>query len=126
MAGRQANPKQGKIVAAGTAIVLLAAWHANPATASSDTPVLCDDVADSALEIPAHKLQATIVNHETDAKHVEEDAAKSPNDEKAVETPVTENPIAAGETVPAMHARVPGVSDDELARYKRRMYRTDI
>jgi len=27
---------------------------------------------------------------------------------------------------PAMNARVPGLSDDELARYKRQMYRTDI
>jgi hypothetical protein len=126
MAGRQAHPKQGKNFAAGAAIVFLVAWHANPATASSNTPVLCDDVADSALEIPAHKLQATIVNHESDAKRVEENAAKSLDDEKAVETAVTENPIAAGKKVPAMHARVPGVSDDELARYKRRMYRTDI
>ncbi len=126
MAGRQANPKQGKNFAASVAIVLLAAWHANPASASSNTPALCDDVADSALEIPAHKLQATIVTHDADAKRVEEDATTPVDDEKAAETPIAESPIAAGEKIPAMHARMPGISDDELARYKRRMYRTDI
>lgn len=126
MAGPQANPKQGKNFAAGAAIIMLAAWHANPATASSNTPALCDDVADAALEIPAQKLQAIIVNHEADAKRVEADTTIPVDDEKSVETPIAESPIAAGEKVPAMHARVPGVSDDELARYKRRMYRTDI
>lgn len=126
MAGPQANPKRGKNFAAGAALVVLAAWHANPAIASSNTPALCDDVADSALETPAHKLQAIIVNHEADAKRVEADTTTPVDDEKAVETPIAEDPITAGEKVPAMHARVPGVSDDELARYKRRMYRTDI
>lgn len=126
MAARQEIPKLGRNFAAGAAIALLVGWHASPATASSNTPVLCDDVVDSALEIPAHKLQATIVNHEADAERVEEDAATPVDDENAVDTRIAEKPIAASEKVPAMHARVPGVSDDALARYKRRMYRTDI
>jgi len=126
VAGRQANPNQGKNFVTGAAIVMLAAWHANPAGASSNTPALCDDVADAALKIPAHELQATIVNHDANAKRVDEDAKTPVEDEKAAETPIAESPIAAGEKIPAIHARVPGISDDELARYKRRMYRTDI
>lgn len=127
MAGRQANPTQGNRVAAGAAIVLLAAGLANPATASSNTPVPCDDVADVALvENPVHTFQATRVNYENDAKQVDDDAATPVNGEKAVETPDAKSPIAEGENVPSVNARVPGVSDDELARYKRRMYRKDI
>lgn len=126
MAGRQASPKQSTIFAVGAAMLFVLAWHANPATASSNTPVRCDDVAESALEIPAHEFKATSVNHETEVKRVEENVATPVNDKKTEEGPIAEDPVSAGEKVPAVHARVPGVSDDELARYKRRMYRTDI
>ena len=126
MPARQASPQQSTIFAVGAAMLFVLAWHANSASASSNTPVLCDDVADSALEIPAHEFKAAIVNHETEVQRDEKDVVSPVAEETTAEGPIAEKPAPAGEKVPAVHARVPGVSDDELARYKRRMYRTDI
>ncbi len=145
MAARQSVSKQGKSFAAGAAIVLLAAWHAEPAAASSNTPVSCDDVADASFEVLASDLKAAVVSHEVDAKGskdaetAEEIDALSPDHYLAprVEavlrkvfrdsaTPIADAPIVDSDKRPGMNTRVPGVSDHELARYKRQMYRTDI
>lgn len=147
MAARQSLPKQGRSFAAGAAIVLLAAWHAEPATASSNAPVSCDDVAEVSFEVPASELKTAAVSHDVDAKGIEstdsaeEIEALSPDHYLAprVEavlrkvfkdsaTPIADTPItdSNSDKQPAMNTRVPGVSDHELARYKRQMYRTDI
>lgn len=150
MTDRQSMPKRGKSFAAGAAIVLLAAWHAEPATASSNAPISCDDVADVSFEVPASDLQTAVVSYEVEAKSiedaesVEEIDALSPDHylaprveavlrkvfkESATpisDSPVSDTPIADSDKQPAMNTRVPGVSDHELARYKRQMYRTDI
>lgn len=133
-------PGQGKTFAAGAALVLLVAWHAGPATASSNTLAMCDDVADVTLEIPATELKANIVNDAIDKKDVEvvESATDSdtlsptenliPNVEAVLRKVFEESAthLADSDGRPAMNTRVPGVSDDDLARYKRQMYRTDI
>jgi hypothetical protein len=140
MAARQPMPKQGRSFAAGAAILVLVAWHAEPATASSNMPVSCDDVAAVSFEVPASDLNAAVVNHEVDAKGIkdaesaEKTDALSPDHYLAprVESVLREvfkdsaTPIVDRDKQPAMNTRVPGVSDDELARYKRQMYRTDI
>jgi hypothetical protein len=136
MAGRQSTLRQSKTFAAGAAIALLAAWHAAPASASSNTPAICNDVADASLEIAPGELQAKIVSHDIDTKGVE--AAESASEIEAlspthylaprVEAVLREvfEDTATPDEMPTINARVPGVSNDELARHKRQMYRTDI
>ncbi len=145
MARRKSTPRQGKTIAAGAVIVMLAAWHAGPASASSNTRAICDDIANASLEIPASELQAKIVSHEINTKGVEvtesasEIEALSPSHylaprveavlRKVFEdssSPLADSDKPDGDDVPTMNTRLPGVSNDELARYKRQMYRTDI
>lgn len=103
MAGRQSVPGKATYFAAGAAILLLAAWYAAPAAASSNTPVAGDEETksynDEGVLSPSHYL----------APRVESALQKIFSDRR-----------------PTMTTRVPGVSDDELARYKRQMYRKDI
>lgn len=137
MAGWQSKPKQRTTFAAGAAIVLLAAWHTAPAIASSNNASLRSDPG---LEIPASELTVTVVSHEVDANGI--DVADSA-DETDVLSPShylaprveavlrrvfeeSATPIADSDKQPEMNTRIPGVSDDEMARYKRQMYRTDI
>ena len=141
MAGRQATPRQGKAYGASALlVVLVSAWYAGPAIASSNTFPVCDDVNDVNLEIPVKELQVAITSNKVEADEV--DIVESDAEPDAFST--TENPGPDHEAIlhevfeetttrfsesdewPAMNARVPGLSDDELARYKRQMYRTDI
>lgn len=141
MAARQSKPEQGNLFAAGGAILLLAAWHADPASANSAP--LCDDVATLAFEVPAEQLQVDAVSHEVDAQGTETlnteievispDHYLAPRVEAAlrrvfedIATPVADGDKPATEEPPEMNTRVPGLSDEELARYKRLMYRVDI
>lgn len=141
MAGRQATPRQGKAYGASALlVVLVSAWYAGPAIASSNTFPVCDDVNDVNLEIPVKELQVAITSNKVEADEV--DIVESDAEPDTFST--TENPGPDHEAIlhevfeetttrfsesdewPAMNARVPGLSDDELARYKRQMYRTDI
>jgi hypothetical protein len=141
MAGRQSTPRHGKTYAASASlVVLVSAWYAGPAIASSNTFSMCDDVNDVSLEIPAKELQVAIISGKVETDEV--DAVESateldtlsttknlrPSDDailrKVFEETTTRFPES--DEWPAMNARVPGVSDNELARYKRQMYRTDI
>ena len=109
--------RQGKPFAAGALLALLVVWIAGPATASSNTPVVGDDVEKSANEFdtfsPSHSLAPRV---------------------EAVLRKVFEKPAAQLDDIdesvsskrPAMTTRVPGISDEQLARYKRQMYRKDI
>lgn len=141
MAGWQSTPRQGKAHAASALLVLLiSAWYAGPAIASSNTLPVCDDVNDVSLEIPTKVLQVAIIGDKVEADEV--DAVESttefdtmsttknlrPSDEALLRKVFEETTTRFSESDewPAMNARVPGVSDDELARYKRQMYRTDI
>lgn len=141
MAGRQATPRQGKAYGASALlVVLVSAWYAGPAIASSNTFPVCDDVNDVNLEIPVKELQVAITGNKVETDEV--DIVESDTEPDTFST--TENPGPDHEAIlhevfeetttrfsesdewPAMNARVPGLSDDELARYKRQMYRTDI
>jgi hypothetical protein len=119
MAGRRSNSKQGKALAAGATLALLALWHAGPAGASSNTPLVPGDVTNSADELealsPAHSLSPGV---KAAQREVSEEAATTPlaaDDDKPL-----------GNELPAVTTRLPGISDERLARYKRQMYRTDI
>lgn len=145
MTERQSVPRQVGNSAAGVVIVLLATLNADVAIASSNAPVRCDDVAELTLEIQVRDLNAQTLSHESDRKGLEikdsanESDALSPTHYlapraeavlrkvfKETTTPASDSPIAETDKRPEMNTRVPGVSDDELARYKRHMYRKDI
>jgi len=96
---------------------MLVVWLAGPATASSNTPVIRDDVAESANEFdslsPSHSLAPRV-----------EAVLRKVFKEKAARLDDIDESVSSKR--PAMTTRVPGVSDDLLARYKRQMYRQDI
>lgn len=111
--------KQGKAFAAGAALAFFVAWHAGPASASSNTPEVSDDVTESANALetfspPIHSLAPKV---EAALRKVFEKPATSLADSDA-------KPL--GTQRPAITTRVPGISDEQLARYKRQMYRKDI
>lgn len=119
MAERRSMSKQGKAFAAGAALAFFVAWHSTPAIASSNTPVVGDDVTESANAL---------------------DTLSPPNDSlaprvaaafrKVFKEPATSLADSDGKPLgsqrPVITTRVPGISDEQLARYKRQMYRKDI
>lgn len=150
MAGRQSTPQHGTIFAVKAALLLLAAWFAAPAMAAPHLETRCDDVADASLDIPAHKLTADAVSHDVGAEDGETESANdvltpsrylAPQAEERVReafedvapplaeaAPVSDDDVdrADEEARPSVKSRLPGVSDSELARYRRQMYRIDI
>lgn len=140
MTGRQSGRR--KILAASASLVLLVCtWHAGPAFAASDTLAMCDDVNDVTLDIPAEELQATIngdtlidaeavdaVVPATEIDTVSATEKRLPSSDAIPHKVLKESTtrFSQSDRQPTMNASVPGVSDDELARYKRQMYRTDI
>lgn len=150
MSGRYLTPIPGRIFATFVAATTLAAWQAAPAFASSNVPPPCDDAKSTALEIPDNQLHATSVSHELDARSTASDRAdesKGPASptryltpeaeatlreffedapEAVDEPPAGKDPVSDSKTLPAIKARVPGISEGDLARYKRHMYRRDI
>lgn len=133
--------KQGNI-AAVAASLLLTALIAAPALAAPAYKALCDKTHDATLEVSKNELTSTLVSHDL----VEPDSADKVDVLSAdhllkprVEATVREvfadsddeaEPAEAVQTEAddpvIMNTRVPGVSDDELARFKRQMYRKDI
>ena len=143
MAVRHSLPTQGSNAAA----LLLAALMAAPAFAASEIDSQCDQVAGPSLDIPLHEFNAEIVSHEVEADTSENDAADTPAQYLAPQVEATlrrafEDPVrplvepapeneedaiveSTGEDR-VMKTRVPGVTDTELERYRRQMYRIDI
>lgn len=150
MAGRQLMPIPGNRFAAGAAILLIAAWHTGPVLASVNAPKICDEASNPSFEVSGSQFETINVSHEIDANDVEIAKSKSDADElppthylspraeaafgKVFEettkpvavSPIVETSLADDDEPPAVKTRVPGVSDNDLARYKRQMYRRDI
>lgn len=146
MSGRYVTPMPGRILAFCAAAAALASWHAGPAHASSSVAASCAEAECAPLEIPASQLHASSASHEADSKNVateqtedalpdtrylplEAEAALRQVFEDSPEAgaePGVDDPVEEGEKQPAIKARVPGVSEGDLARYKRHMYRRDI
>ncbi|MGB5450392.1 MAG: hypothetical protein WBM80_15815 [Woeseiaceae bacterium] len=118
MAGRRLLANQGKALAAATALAFLVAWHAAPATASSNTPVGSDDVTNSASEYH------TISSGHSLAPRIEAALRKAFKAPAVSLAERDDKPLASQR--PAITTRVPGISDEQLARYRRLMYRKDI
>lgn len=119
MTGRRSLSGQRRAFVAGAALVFLVAWHAAPATASSNTPPISGDVTESvndldAVSAPTRSLERSVAAESRKA-FKERAASLADNDREP-----------AGSKRPAITTRVPGISDEQLARYKRQMYRKDI
>lgn len=150
MAGQQLTRAQGNHFAASAAILLLAAWQTGPAFASANSAEICDDASTPSFQVSGSQLEAINVSNAIDANGVEITKSSNDADELApthylspraeaalrkvfektstpfADSPVAETPLADDDQQPAVKTRVPGVSDNDLARYKRHMYRRDI
>ena len=113
MAARQLTPRPGRSFAAGAAIVALACWQAGFASNEIDV----ERAAESDLAFKAVSPEDLL------APRVDAELRKV-FDEQA--TPATETAEPDVDKQPVMNTRVPGVSDEDLAEFKRQMYRTDI
>lgn len=141
MAIRPPGHRQGNI-AASTACLVLAALIAGPALAAPAHDALCDKSHDATLDVSENQLTATAVSHDVEQEAsadnvdilsddhllkssveaiVREAFADDEDDAELAEALQTDadDPVI-------LNTRVPGVSDDELARFKRQMFRKDI
>lgn len=144
MAVRLSEPKRGNIAAAAT--LVLAGWFAGPAPAAPSPEVFCDEAQEATLEVSREQLAATTVSHEFENQEVN---ARTVNEigvlprghllKTGVEAAVREifddadNDSETEDVVTAepaettiLNTRVPGVSNDRMARFKRQMLRKDI
>jgi len=145
MAVRPTGRKQGNIAAVAASLLLtalVATLSAAPTFAAPAYEALCNKTHDATLDVSENELTATPVSHDV----VEPDSADrvdvlsadhllKPRVEATVREVFVDSDDEAepAEAVPTeaddpviMNTRVPGVSDDELARFKRQMYRKDI
>jgi len=141
MAVRPTERKQG-ILAVYAASLVLAAWFAGPAYGAAAHDTRCNQTHDATLEVSESELTATLINHEIEdqdaadkvdvqsadqllrpraAATIREVFGDSDDEAEQSEAAETESDDAV-----IMNTRVPGFSDDELARFKRQMYRKDI
>ena len=125
-----------------TACLVLAALMASPVLAAPAYDTLCENTHSATLEVAQNELTAAPVSHDVEqdspadkvdvlsADHllkpsveaiVREAFADTDDEEDVSETSHTE-----AEDPVMMNTRVPGVSDDELARFKRQLLRKDI
>lgn len=113
MADRRLTPKRGKSSAAGAAF-LVAALFALPVLAASTLHDPADEADKATLDVPDHLLAPGAAAAILEAFRTDPltDMAKREKDKP--------------ESEPVMETRLPGVSDEDQSRFKKRMYRRDI
>ena len=150
MAGQQVAPTVGKSYMTVVLVLLAAAWYAAPVFASASSPKMCKDTASSTFEIPVTALDAMEVAGDPQSDSIDANQPNNDSNElpatryvpastgtqlrgdridKAArdsDDPGTDSRVTDGDKQSTVKTRVPGVSDDDLARYKRQMYRRDI
>lgn len=142
MAVRPSEQKQGNLAALAVGLVLATGF----VTSAHGAPVhgtLCSETHDATLEVSRNELTASLVNHEMEGQDAADEKMDTlaadhllrpraaatirevfaDRDDEAEPSDAAEN--EADEAV-TMNTRVPGYSDAELMRFKRRMYRKDI
>ena len=110
-----------------------------PVLAAPDRDVFCDDQDEATLDISAEELSARPVSHDLDLQKnheetetVSADKLLKPRFDATVRKVFAEDEDelqeteAEAEEPAARRVRVPGVSDEDLVRIKRQMYRRDI
>jgi len=130
-------------LAALAASLLLATGFVTTAYAAPVHDTLCSETQDASLEVSENELSPTFVNHEIEdqdavakAKAVSADQLLRPraaatirevfsDSDDGSEQSNADEQSDADDTV-IMNTRVPGFSADDLARFKRQMFRKDI
>lgn len=139
MTVRPTERNQGNIAALAASLALAIAF-VSPAIGAPVHGTLCSETREAAtLEISENELTASLVNHEIeDQENVDDLAADHLLRPRAAATisevfadsdDETEQPEAEqsdADDSMIMNTRVPGFSDDEMARFKRQMFRKDI
>ncbi|MGB5257400.1 MAG: hypothetical protein WBN44_09130 [Woeseiaceae bacterium] len=146
MAGRYFKSSSGRAPVPASLTALLALASAGTASASTGL-VPCDDTTiGNTRALAATRLHAANVNHEVESTALEPSTlipTNYPDRESATESALLQGydenaeastdefaPVGRAESEdseqPLIKARVPGVSDSDLARYKRNMFRRDI
>lgn len=150
MFGRRYRSIQRNTFAAGAAVFVMAGICTAPALAATSAQIDCPEEATRAtLDVPARFLATDFVSHSVPEAEIDE-AEITPSssllapraaaairnafisshtppmagtDAKAVSDPEDDE-----STLPdsGLNTELPGVSDEELARYKKQMYRRDI
>ena len=142
MTGRQQQPKPDKTTAS-IALLLTCAWFAAPVMAAAPAhETLCDKTHRATLNVNQSELTATRVSHDAEdvtsptdvdalaADHILKSSVKAtvrevfPDSDAEPESADVAEPSADDAVL--MNTRVPGLSDDALARFKRQMLRKDI
>ena len=134
---------QQRNIAATLALLLMTSGAATPAAAAPNHDILCDEHHEATLDVSAEELATRPVSHDLAAQKNPQDTEtvsasqvlkprfdatvrevfaedeKSATEAEAKAEPEVEEPSA-------LRIRVPGISDEELVRFKRQMYRRDI
>jgi len=150
MFGRRYKSNQRNTFAAGAVIFVMAGICTAPALAANSARVDCPEEATKAtLDVSAHLLATDLVSHSVPEAEIDEVEATpsssllAPRAAAAIRnafmlshTPpmvgTEAKPVSTSEdedsTVPdsGMNTELPGVSDEDLLRYKKQMYRRDI
>jgi len=150
MIGRRYKSNQRNTFAAGAVIFVMAGICTAPTLAANSARVDCPEEATKAtLDVSAHLLATDLVSHSVPEAEIDEVEATpsssllAPRAAAAIRnafmlshTPpmvgTEAKPVSTSEdedsTVPdsGMNTELPGVSDEDLLRYKKQMYRRDI
>ena len=138
MAVRPTERNQGNIAVLAASLAL-AVIFVSPAVGAPVQGTLCGEPGDATLDISESELTASLINHEFESQ--DEDGRLTADqllrplaaatihkvfaDSDDESEPTEAEPAEADESI-IMNTRVPGFSDDELARFKRQMLRKDI
>jgi hypothetical protein len=143
MFGRRYDHKQRNTFAAGAAFFVIAGFCTAPALAATTSQMDCREEATKAtLEVPVRLLATNLVSHDK-IETTPPGNLLAPRASAAIRnafmsshTPpmagTDAKPVSASEddesTVPdsGMNTELPGVSDSDLVRFKKQMYRRDI
>ncbi len=155
MVDQRSTPNQQNTFAAGAALLVLAGIFAAPTLAATSSKIDCPKTTAATLDVPFQGLVPEFVSHNVPAvvknEEVEEieftssesllaplaeaairDAFKAVHTAPVAGTEAKTKTISAEENDKrtevdtAMRTKLPGISDDEFARYKKQMYRRDI
>lgn len=143
MFGRRYKTNQRNNFAAGAAFFVMAGIYTAPALAATSARIGCPEEATKAtLDVPAHLLTTNLVSHDK-VEIAPASSLLAPRASAAIRnafisshTPplvgADAKPVSASEddesTMPdsRMNTELPGVSDEDLARFRKQMYRRDI
>ena len=123
MTARQQKPRKG-IIAAASSVLLVALCFAGTAIAANNSTIVeindhkNDNLAASELLTPSAKAAM----HAAFEKH----SPPTDGDTLPATQTVVKQPDQTESKMPEVSARIPGISDNGLARFKRQMYRRDI